>query len=206
MKTFFRTDGVTTEQVISTTPIRIYGLIPDLTTTGTVTIRNAGADELVTTPASVAGTPGSAGTLDDDTYYVKIVAVDTHGELSAGSTEQSDTTTAGAGAGSVAYTWTNQTNAVSWRIYVGLTTNTYDGYFTSTTNSFTLTALTGGTYVAITPADTSAATSGNAKKVTHCAIGMTQVGKDLQGVRCERGATVKLSVATDICTVIWEPA
>ena len=204
MKTFFRTAASTDEQVISTTPIRVYGLIPDLTTTGTVTIRNAGEDELVTTPASVAGTPGAAGTLDDDTYYVKIVAVDAHGELSAGSTEQADTTVAGAGAGSVAYTWTDQANAVSWRIYVGLATGVYDGYFTSATNSYTLTTLTG--YTAITPADTAAATSGNAKKVTHCAIGMTQVGKDLQGVRCERGATIKLSAATDICTVIWEPA
>ena len=206
MKTFFRTAAVTTEQAIATTPIRVYGLIPDLTTTGTVTIRNAAADELVTTPASVAGTPAeSGGTLVADTYYAKVVAVDTHGELSAGSTEQSDVIAIGTG--SVAYTWTNQTLAASWRVYVGLATNTYDGYYTTSTNSFTLTDLaTGDNYVAITPADTAAATSGNAKKVTHCAIGLLQQGKDLQGVRCERGATIKLSVATDICTVIWEPA
>lgn len=36
----FKTTGVTTEQVISTRPCWIYGITPELTTTGTITLRN----------------------------------------------------------------------------------------------------------------------------------------------------------------------
>ncbi|MCK8198446.1 hypothetical protein, partial [Erwinia amylovora] len=79
-------------------------------------------------------------------------------------------------------------------------------YFTSTTNSFTLTALTGGTYVAITPGDTAAATSGTAKLVSKSAISLPQAGKNFQGILCDRGLVVTLSAATDLSAVIWEPA
>jgi hypothetical protein len=41
MKTYFRTGAVTTEQVVSDKRCRVWGLRPDLTTTGTITLRNS---------------------------------------------------------------------------------------------------------------------------------------------------------------------
>jgi hypothetical protein len=37
-----------------------------------------------------------------------------------------------------------------------------------------------------------------------CAIGLTQVGKDLRGAVFTKGLTIQQSVGTDICTVIYE--
>ena len=210
-KNFFHTAGVTTEQVITTKRSRLFALIPDIASTaGIITLRNAPAAEKVGTPGTVAGTPGAAGLLDDDTYYVKIVAVDQHGELSAGSTEQADTTVAGAAAGSVAYTWVAGTGATptSYRVYVGLATGTFDGYYdVGAVLAFTLTHLTatpGYTYTAITPADTAAATSGTTKTVSASAAALLAAGKHYHGAVCDRGLVIQLANSADLATVIYE--
>lgn len=43
MRSAVRTAAATTEQVISTKPCWVYGLAPELTTTGTLTLRNDNA-------------------------------------------------------------------------------------------------------------------------------------------------------------------
>ncbi len=210
-KTLFRTAAVTTEQVVHAKRCRVHSVRPEVASTaGTITLRNASVAEVVGTPGSVAGTAGAAGTLDDDEYFAKVVAVDANGELSAGSTEQADTTVAGAGAGSVAYTWVAGTGAtpVSYRVYIGLATGVFDGYYEVTGLAFTLTSILatpGYTYVAITPADTAAATSGNAYKKRVCPIATLQAGVSLDGAVFDRGLVVTLSNNADLTSVIYEP-
>lgn len=199
-----RTAASTSETVISTVPSLLHAIIPELITTGTIVVRNAATDEKVTQPATVAGTPANTGgDLVADHYFAKVVAVDIHGDLSTASTEQDDEVTVGTG--SVAYTWTDQANAASWRIYVGLVTNTFDGYFTSATNSFTLTQVATPDVVIAPAADTSAATTGDTQLRVKCAVTLPQAGKQLGGIVMERGITVQLSAATDLTQVVWEP-
>lgn len=203
--TITRTAAVTTEQVITGGACLLHAVLPELTTTGTLTIIDDDSATQVVAPASVTGTPGAAGDLNDDEYFAKIIAVNKHGELSAASAEQNDTTTAGAGAGSVAYAWTADPAAVSYRVYIGLVTNTFDGYFTTTTNSFTLTQVATPDVVVTPAADVPAATVGSRIKVVSA---IAQLGKAFgsKGAYFPHGVVIKQSVSTDRCAVITEVA
>jgi len=208
--TFFRTAAVTTEQAVSTTRCRLIAVIPEpLTIAGTIHLRNAPAAELVGTPGTVAGTPSNTGgslTNAASPYYARVVAVDVNGELSAGSTEQSDTIASGS-TGSIAYTWVAGSGATptSYRIYFGTATGVFDRYFDAgDVLAYTVTANSGGT--AITPGDTAAATTGVTTRLVHkAAIGSLAAGKDFHGVECDRGLTIQLSNSADLTTVIYEP-
>lgn len=50
------------------------------------------------------------------------------------------------------------------------------------------------------------ATTGGSNVIHVCALGLTQVGKDLGGVLCLNGLTVQLSVGTDLSAIVWEAA
>lgn len=95
------------------------------------------------TPGIATGT-GSAtgGTLAAATYYVKIVAVDGSGNTTPAGPESVGVTTTGT-TSSIAYTWTAVSGAASYRIYYGTAAGAENGYYTSATNSFTLTATSG---------------------------------------------------------------
>lgn len=80
----------------------------------------------VTTPTNIVATPGSAGSLVDDTYYYTVAAFDGTYWSNVG-TEVNAIVTAG-GTGSVAITWTAVSNATKYRIYKGLVTGAYDNY------------------------------------------------------------------------------
>lgn len=205
-KNITRTDAVTTEQVIFDRRCLVHAILPELTTTGVVTMRDDGEASMVSAPANVVATKGAAGTLDDDEYFVKVVAVDRHGGLSAGSTEDSATTDAGAGTGSVSVAFDEQENAASYRVYVGLSTNTFEGYFEATESPFVITSVADEDFdVVIDPAaDTSAATTGDARLKVKSAIGLTQAGKQVGGVLFPNGLTVHQTVSTDRCAIVWE--
>ena len=102
---------------------------------------------LLTTPAAPTGTPSaSGGTMLSGTsvFVAKIVAVDANGCLSAVGTESSTVTVAGP-TGSIAWTWTAVTGAVSYRIYTGHAgAGSEAGYWTSSTNSYTQIAMAEG--------------------------------------------------------------
>lgn len=201
MKSVFRTAGVTTEQVVHVGRCVVYGINPELTTTGTIVLRNDSAGRIVATPANLAATAGAAGTLDDDQYFFTILGVDAYGELSGEATEDDATTSAGAGAGSVALTWDAAANAASYRVYWGLATGVYEGYFTTTATSYAFTTTAGDTN-GDTPSGLP--TSGTAKTLVKCAIGLPQFGKKLNGAFFDTGLVVQLSVNTDISAIAWE--
>ena len=50
-----------------------------------------------------------------------------------------------------------------------------------------------------------AAANGAGDTMSVSAIGLTQIGKDFQGVFFSKGLTVQLSVATDLSTIVWTP-
>ncbi|MGE5041732.1 MAG: beta strand repeat-containing protein [Candidatus Levyibacteriota bacterium] len=92
----------------------------------------------------VPGTPsfgvGGGGSLNG-TYFYKITALDVQGGESTPSTESSQTVGAGS---SITVSWSAVTNATSYRIYRGTSSNGENTYFTSSTNSYVDTG-TGGT-------------------------------------------------------------
>ena len=97
------------------------------------------------TPGTPTATPsGSGGTLGPATYYFKIVAVDGLDNTTAAGAENAGATIAGS-TGSVAVSWTAVVGAASYRIYYSTSAGTEANYFTSTTNSFTMTTTTGNT-------------------------------------------------------------
>lgn len=97
----------------------------------------------LSTPGIAAGTgSGTGGTLAAATYYVKITAVDSGGNQTAAGPESTGVTTTGT-TSSIAYTWTAVSGASSYRIYYGTTAGGEAAYYTSATNSFTLTATAG---------------------------------------------------------------
>ncbi|MDE1943471.1 MAG: hypothetical protein KGI47_10080 [Betaproteobacteria bacterium] len=101
------------------------------------------ANSALSTPSAATGT-GSAtgGTLAAATYYVKIVAVDIAGNTTNAGAESTGVTTTGS-TSSIAYTWPAVSGAVSYQIWYGTTSGTEANYYTSATNSFTLTAASG---------------------------------------------------------------
>ena len=112
------------------TVARIYineGYVPVATTVGT--------------PAGLAGTPSSSGgSLQPATYYAKLQGIDQWGAPGAFSAEASATTTGTTG--SIAWAWTALTGAVSYRLFVGPATGSQVIYFTSSTNSYSMTTAT----------------------------------------------------------------
>jgi len=96
-------------------------------------------------PGTVTSTPsGSGGTLAAGSYFFEVTALNGTGETIA--SPEATTTTSGT-TSSVALAWTAITGATSYRVYWSTTTGTEGHYFTTATNSYTMTA-TGGTAVA----------------------------------------------------------
>jgi len=105
---------------------------------------NNGKSPKATTLSAVSGTPtgtpsGSGGTLASGTYYAKIFAVDQWGAVTAASTETAGVSVTGP-TGSIAWSWTAVTGAVSYIIWVGPASGQEFTMFTSATNSYTQTA------------------------------------------------------------------
>lgn len=205
-----RTDAATTEQVITNRRALLHAILPELTTTGVVTVRNEGSAVMVGQVANVAATAGAAGTLDDDQYFVTVVAVDRNGDTGTAGTEDSDTTAAGAGLGSVSVAWDATTNASSYRVYVGQATGDYLGYFNATASPFVVTSIlqaafeAGGAWTSPS-AGAPTATTGDTNLQVRSAIGLTQAGKQVGGAQLSNGITVLQSVSTDRCAIVWEP-
>ena len=101
---------------------------------------------------NVAAVPGSAGVLDDDTYYYVVTAVDKYGETKL-SAEVNATTTAGAGMGSVAISWDELEGANKYRVY-GRTTGSQSLYKETASTSLVDdgSAWTAGTPPTVAPA------------------------------------------------------
>lgn len=96
-------------------------------------------------PTAVASTTGGTLLSGTSVYVAKIVAVDAIGALSLVGTESSTTSVTGP-TGSIAWTWTAVSGAVSYRIYTGHNgAGSEAGYWTSSTNSFTQIAMDEGT-------------------------------------------------------------
>lgn len=95
---------------------------------------------ILSAPTSPTGSASSSGgTLASGTYFAKIYAVDAYGGISAASSETSSVAVTGP-TGSVAWSWTAVTNAVSYIVYVGIKTAEQVSSFTTTTNSYTQTS------------------------------------------------------------------
>jgi hypothetical protein len=97
--------------------------------------------------SAVSGTPTgtpstSGGTLQAGSFFAKIVAIDQFGGVTAASTESASVAVTGT-TGSIGWSWTAVTGAVSYRIYVGPVTGGQNTYFTSATNAFTQTTAIG---------------------------------------------------------------
>ena len=105
---------------------------------------NNGLSPRVTTLSAVSGTPtgtpsSSGGTLATGAYFAKIHAVDQWGAVTAASTETASVSVTGP-TGSIAWAWTAVTGAASYIIIVGSATGNQFVKFTSTTNSYSMTA------------------------------------------------------------------
>lgn len=96
---------------------------------------------LVRTPGVPALTPSTTGgTLATGTVFVKLTALGTTGETLAAAEQSAPVTGPNA---SVGVTWGAVTGAVSYRVYVGSTTNTEGQFFATAGTSLTVTTLTG---------------------------------------------------------------
>ena len=114
---------------------------PEYSTEESGTITNT-----LSAPTGLNAVAGSSGTLDDDEYFYTVTAINDIGETLE-STEDSATTSAGAGAGSVALSWTAVTGATGYRIYRSLTTGNEKLMAETVNNSYTDTG-------AVTPSST----------------------------------------------------
>lgn len=85
-------------------------------------------------------TATTGGTLQAGTYYAKAQSIDQWGSPSALSTEASQTTTGSTS--TITWNWAAVAGAVSYRIFVGSATNAQVIYFTTNTNSYTMTTAT----------------------------------------------------------------
>ena len=126
--------------------LRFKALGTNIATVARIFINN-GQGRLVTI-ASAAQTPSGApsisgGTLLAGTYFAKIVAVDQYGTATSAGTESASVSVASGSTGSIAWTWTASTGAVSYQIWVGSVTGGQLTFFTSNTNSFSQTAAVG---------------------------------------------------------------
>ena len=131
--------------------LRFKPLGTNITTVARIFINNGNTSHsasLLTTPAAPTFTllQTGAGTLLGGAYYARIVAVDANGGLSTVGAESAVATiTAGTAAGTITWNWTAIPGAVSYRVYVGMTTTGQQaGYFTTSTNSFVQTVMPEG--------------------------------------------------------------
>jgi hypothetical protein len=206
-----RTTGASFEELVSAVRCRLYAILPELTTTGEITLRNDNTARMVGQVGTVTNTAGAAGSLVDDTYYFAVQAVDENGQLGLVSDEETELTSAGA-SGSIALSWSAPAGGVtptSYRVYVGTATGDYLGYFDATTTSFVITSVeqaeftSGGEWFASStgPSDP---TTGDLTLKIRCAIGLTQQGKELHGVEFSEGLIIRQTVTTDRFSIIWE--
>lgn len=93
-------------------------------------------------PSDLVGTPVSGGSLPAATYYAVVTPVFASGAEGWPSIEASATSD---GSESISWTWTAVPGAVSYNIYVGTATGEENAVYTSSTNSYSLTAYTTGT-------------------------------------------------------------
>ena len=111
---------------------------------------NNGSGRFPSTATASLGTPtgvaGSSAGVANGTYFVKIQAIDPFGQPSALSNESSGVTvtTSAAGTNNITWAWTGIGNTVSYKIWVGLGAGAEEGYFTSTTNNFSMSSYTVG--------------------------------------------------------------
>ena len=105
---------------------------------------NEGYVPLASTAAapSLSGqtTATTGGTLQAGTYYAKVQSIDQWGAPSAMSTEASQVTTGTTS--TITWNWNAVAGAVSYRIFVGPASNSQVIYFTTNTNSYTMTTAT----------------------------------------------------------------
>lgn len=198
MKNLFRTAAATTEQIVCAGRCLVYSIIPEVATSaGTITLRNDSTTQPLapTTPAATGVDTG--GSLGAATYYVKITSVDKWGYESAPSSEVNSGALADAN-NHVTLTWDAMTNAVSYRVYFGTASGVLPKYFTSTTNSYDLTTITGQ----LTATIPSAASTATVKKVSP--IATLQAGIHFGGVLFDQGLTVHLSNSADLTGVVYE--
>jgi len=204
-----RLSGTTEEQVISNKAAYLVLVLPELTTTGVIDVRNARGALVVDTVGNIGATASSSGgSLADDQYFINVVAVDADGNISAEGTEDNDTVTAGGGAGSVAVTWDAPTTGATpagFRVYVGVATGVYDGYFNVAAGATGFTVVS-TSYDVSGDGPGAVSSSANANVVHSAAAGVAQSGKLFAGALLDKGITVKLAVDTDICAIIWEAA
>lgn len=121
-------------------PLSLTGAIPVArdTTTPNQVIPVLGPVGAPVLPVLTGSTTG--GTLAATTYYVKQTALTVYGETT-GSTEASVTTTGSTS--SIGVNGTEVAGALSYRTYIGTTTNAEGQYFASATPDITITTATG---------------------------------------------------------------
>ena len=85
-------------------------------------------------------TATTGGTLQAATYYAKVQSIDQWGSPSAMSAEATQVTTGTTS--TITWNWNAVAGAVRYRLFVGPVTNGQVIYFTSTTNSYTMTTAT----------------------------------------------------------------
>lgn len=124
--------------------LRFKALGTNVTTTARIYINN-GSNARATTLSAVSGTPtgtpsASGGTLASGNYYAKIYAVDQFGGYTAASTESAAVAVTGP-TGSIAWSWTAVTGAVSYEVQVAYgASGAQQVRFSSNTNSYSQTA------------------------------------------------------------------
>lgn len=112
---------------------------------GTITLAMYGINsQALSTPALPTLTPSpSGGVLAATDYYIKIVAVDSLGGYTLPSTE--NVTTTSTPTSSVGISWGAVAGAASYQIWFATISGGQTSYFTSSTNSYTLTTTAGAT-------------------------------------------------------------
>lgn len=125
------------------------GKFTNLTVTNTLTTYGLTSAPItlsvITTPDAPVGTPSTTGgSVPADNYYFKVVATDSRSGATIAGPESAAVTTTGT-TSSIALTWTASAGATGYRIYYSNTSGGQNSYYTSSTNSFTLTALSGTT-------------------------------------------------------------
>ncbi len=116
------------------------GLLNTDTTDGRVGIGS------LTTPTGVTATLASGGSLaTGSTYYFRVSAIDGSSGETAASAEATGSAATSSGNQEYNVAWTAVPGAASYRIYYTTTAGTEANYFTSTTNSYTLSTTTGNT-------------------------------------------------------------
>ncbi len=134
----------------------VYSTNPN--TGSIVTVTNTNQISAPQAPTATLSTTG--GILPTNTnIYATIVGVDSLGRYTTPSTEVSTNTGTGT-TSSIAYTWPVDANVATYQIWIGTATTQENMYFTSNTNSFTLTNLNGTTGTPPTQNTTGTITAG----------------------------------------------